>query len=220
MTKIQGFNNFAVDISQSILWQYDNAANLLSLISAKQSWYYLFQTSFWGNWYEDVFNLSSVDTFGAAIWSIILDVPLLVAEPINLEQPVWGFNKYNTVFPTLLNTYLNYENGNFLPYNPDLVLTLQQQRWMLRLRYFQLSTLTNIAGINTVNNYSINTFLNYLCVDNDIGYTGTIYVVDNLDMTVTYTFTGFNFPENLVHVLLALDIFPRPAGVALELAFP
>ena len=212
--KIQEFNAFALDVTTSILWQYNNATNLVSLIQKKQNWYGFFQSGFWGVWYDTVFNIQGVSIFGAAIWSILLDVPFYITDEPFVASPVWGFNAYDTSFPTLENDNENYENGNFSPFNQNLNLTLEQQRFLLRLRYFQLSTLTNIAGINTLENYSINTFLNYLCTDNDIGYTGTIYVIDNLNMSITYHFTEPSFPSALFNALRELDIFPRPAGVA------
>lgn len=219
MTKIQEFNDFAVDLKQSILWQYNEATNLLSLINQKQQWYDQYQSAFWAVWYDVVFNLTTSDRFGSAIWAIILNLPLLVSdEPISL-QDTWGFNAYDPTYPDLLNNYVNFDNGNFNPYNSNLNLTIEQERWMLRLRYFQLTTLTNIAGMTGTDYseiYSINWFLNYLCNDNDIGYSGTIYVIDNLDMTITYHLTASDFPGTLLNVLIKYDVFPRPAGVAVS----
>lgn len=216
---IQEFD-YHVDLQQGILWQYNEATNLLGLVNAKQAWYDEYQEVFWLLWEKLVFDLVTCDQFGAAIWSILLDVPLYV--PIEMPmpvQPTWGFNAYDPSFPDLENTNQNFENGNFLPYVPDVILTLEQQKWLLRLRYFQLSTLTNIAGMLSNDYpglYSINWFLNYLCTNNDIGFSGTIYVIDNLDMTITYHFTTDDFPLVLYNVLIALDIFPRPAGVAVS----
>lgn len=363
MTKIQEFNNFATDLKQSILWQYNDAKNLISLIDQKQIWYDVNQSGFWGVWTEIVFNLTTADIFGAAIWSIILDVPLLVTDLPFVEQPTWGFNAYkitgfddtfvinesgdnivtasgafvvtgsgissslsvgmsvsgvgispdtvivsivsNTIIyishlmtvdslesltfsldqdgvldsgsaivtglsdtsvihpgmavsgtgipgstsvlnilsstsitlsenatetgintltfsvtgdgnltdPGLINTYRNFEQGNFSQFNQNLNLSVEEQRWLLRLRYFQLTTLTNIAGFEPNLTYSINKFLDYLCTDNDINYEGTVYVLDNLDMTITYHFTSTTFPSPLLNALIFLDIWPRPAGV-------
>lgn len=212
---IQEFDYFT-DIKQSILWQYNEATNLLSLINQKQSWYDEYLSVFWALWELLVFDLQTCDVFGAAIWSILLDVPLFIHEDGNPAQPTWGFNAYDPTFPDLLNTYLNFENGNFSSVNQELSLSLEQQKFLLRLRYFQLSTLTNIAGMISDDYpgiYSINWFLNYLCTNNEIDYAGTIYVIDNLDMTITYHFTSDSFPGQLFTALVMLDLFPRPAGV-------
>lgn len=337
--KIQQFNNFAVDLKQGILWQYNDATNLLGLINSKQQWYNIYQSGFWGVWHEIVFNLQTADDFGLAIWSIILNVPLLVPyEPRPLSAPTFGFNAFiitdisdtselsvgmtvsgtgisadttiieipsatsvvvsqpmtdtgtqaltfslvqscettdtsdvlvvedssvlfagmdvsgtgiagsttilNILDPTsitlsnaatatgteditfsldlngdidtpgLENSYLNFEHSNFSDID-GIVLTVEQQRWLLRLRYFQLTTLGNVAGYFPNLTYSINEFLHYLCEDNAINYNGTIYALDNLDMTMTYHFTDTDFPSPLYQALRELDIFPRPAGVGI-----
>ena len=365
MTKIQEFDEFQVDLKQSILWQYNDASNLLSLIQQKQDWYSVNQSGFWGVWVEIVFTLTTVDVFGADIWSVILDVPLLVSDLPYVAQPTWGFNAYElksygldqvvdgvpddivtgdgsfvvagstgtieflsvgmsvtgtgtspdsvivlipdseTIYishlttvdstesltfsleqdgtlstgspvvigldtenifvgmdvtgsgipastkvlsiddaatitlddnatstgsstltfsitdtvdltnPGLINTYKNYEQGNFSQLNQNLTLSLEEQRFLLRLRYFQLTTLTNIAGFAPNLTYSINEFLNYLCTDNELDYSGSIYVLDNLDMTMTYHFTSTGFPPTLFNALTLLDVWPRPAGVGI-----
>jgi hypothetical protein len=229
MANIQTFD-YGTNLTQSILWQYNQATNLLSLINQKQAWYNIYQSDFWSSWSANIFNLYTTSTgplaiFGAAIWSIILNVPFFV--PLNETNPadreIWGFNETLDPFPNLLNTYLNYNNGNFLPEN---ILSLEQQQFLLRLKYFQLSTLTNISAYNLTgftsstqidypSLYSINYFLNYLCANNNIGYTGTIYAIDNLNMTLTYNFTTDDFPLSLFNVMQPslLDVFPRPAGV-------
>jgi len=63
---------------------------------------------------------------------------------------------------------------------------------------------------------NINSFLNYLCETSEIGYTGTIYALDGLDMTMTYVLTTYDFSQNLLKAILSLDVFPRPTGVGLK----
>ncbi len=207
--RIQLFD-YSVNILESILWQYNEAENLLSLLNQKQSWYDTNQTEFWERWYTEIFNLPGTDFsfFGAAVWSIILGVPLLVPlNPDPNDKPVWGFNAFNPTFPDLLNTYTNFNNGNFSNRNSSPVeLTLAQQQFLLRLRYFDLTTRGDITDINL--------FLFYLCATSDIGYSGTIYALDGFDMTMTYVFTA-PFPENLLIAIRqsGLDILPRPATV-------
>jgi hypothetical protein len=210
--RIQEFDNFQTDLLQSILWQYDQATNLLSLMNQKQGWYNVNFTQFWDDWYNNIFNLASptLSLFGATVWSIILNVPLfvpVVPPPDPTTFPVYGFNEYDPTFPTLLNNNQNFENGNFYPYRSDIVLTLPQQQFLLRLRYFQL---TNLGDVVTINK-----FLLYLCTDNLIDYSGNIYILDNLGMSITYDFTATDFPVSLADAIQTLDILPRPAGVAI-----
>ena len=109
---IQQFD-YTVNLLQAILWQYDEATNLLSLINQKQAWYNQYQTEFWDDWQNYVFYLANPDLttntekqdlalFGLAVWSIILNVPLYV--PLVIEsgtKPIWGFNAYDPSYPDL-----------------------------------------------------------------------------------------------------------------------
>ena len=234
--KIQQFNDFHIDLLQSILWQYEKSTNLISLLNQKQDWFDIFHSDFWIFWKERVFDLRTADLFGLAIWSIILNVPLFVDFNPELDsKPIWGFNEYDPAYPDLINdTNWNFYGNsvgigaNFSTRHQQIELSDAEQRFLLRLKYFQLSTLTNIAGIpiaglpvesnqNIMNTYSINTFLNYLCTDNTIGYTGTIYALDGLDMTMVYVLTANDFPPDLLQAILDLDVFPRPAGVGIRI---
>lgn len=202
---IQQFD-YTVNLLQSILWQYNDATNLSGLIKSKQSWYNTNQTQFWTDWYNNVFNLLTANAFGISVWSYILNVPLYINNPPESpSKPIWGFN--SGTYPTWNNSNVNFGNGNFSVRGTIISLTLEQQRFLLRLRYFQLTTRADITDINA--------FLNYLCNTSVTGYTGTIYALENQNMTITYHFTATNFPSGLLTVITKLDIFPRPAGVQL-----
>lgn len=208
--RIESFNE-PVDLLQAVLWQYGNATNLLSLLNQKQAWYDLNQTKFWTDWYNNVFNLStSTPTlFGLSVWSIILNIPLYVPlDPEPDDKPLWGFNEVNPAYPDYVGTFLNFGNGTFSTRDQYIVLTIPEQQFLLRLKYFQLSNLGDITDINR--------FLNYLCTNNTIGFTGNIYVLDNFDMSITYVFTTLDFPPALINAMRDLDVFPRPAGVGIR----
>ena len=72
---IQEFD-FSVDLLQAILWQYNNATSLQSLLNSEQAWVIENQTEFWENWLRDVFDLRTANEFGLSVWSIILGIPL------------------------------------------------------------------------------------------------------------------------------------------------
>lgn len=205
--KIQQFD-FTVNLLQIILWQYEQATKFIKLINAKQAWYEENQSQFWRDWYANVFNLVTANEFGISVWSHILNVPLYIFfEPESPTKPLWGFNQIDGMLPALINTYLNFEHSNFSTRGTVVSLTLEEQRFLVRLRYFQLVTRGDIPTINE--------FMFYLCDTSDIDYSGTIYCVDNLDMTMTYTFTTSGFSPDLLHVIQELDIMPRPCGVKL-----
>lgn len=204
--KIQEFD-YRVDLLQAILWQYDNSPNIKKLLDEKQFWYDINQTIFWDDWYINVFNLLTANVFGLAVWSFILDLPLFV--PIAAEdpsKPIFGFNEV-TVFPSYINSYLNFENSNFSSRDSTITLTIEEQRLVLRLRYFQLVSRGAMPEINT--------FLNYLFKTSGNMFPGTAWCFDNLDMTITYVF-DFAVSNNLLTVLKTYDLLPRPAGVGIN----
>ena len=210
--RIQQFD-YAVNILDSILWQYNEATNLLSLLNQKQEWLNTYHSEYWNAWFNDVFALASakINLFGTAVWAIILGVPLYVPiNPESLDKPQWGFNAYDPTFPTLENTYLNFMFSNFSNTRGEgnVKLTLAQQVFLLRLRYYDLTTRGDIIDINA--------FLHYLCETSpELNYSGTIYCLENYDMQMTYVFTASDFPPVLLEILglNGLDILPRPSTV-------
>ena len=206
MATIQQFD-YSVNLLKSILWQYEKAPNLLGLVTEKQNWYTTNQTEFWTDWYDNVFNLLTANSFGLAVWSLILNVPLYIPySPEPDDKPLFGFNA--GTFGSYENSYLNFGNSNFSTRGDAIILTEEEQRFLLRLQYFKLVTRADVTDINT--------FLKYLCETSNIGYTGTIYALDGLDMAMKYVFTSTTFPILLIDVMLLLDVLPRPAGVLIE----
>lgn len=206
--RIQQFD-YSVDVLQAILWKYDKTVNLKGLLEYKQAWFNTNQQDFWKNWYDNVFNLLTANAFGLSVWSYILNVPLyLEFQPESPTKPNFGFNAYNPSYPTLLNSYLNFNNSNFSTKHTIITLTEEEQRFLLRLRYFQLCTRADVTDVNS--------FLNYLVSTSNIGFSGRIYMLDGLDMSITYVFTTASFPPDLLTVLKDLDVLPRPAGVKIR----
>lgn len=62
----------SIDLKQCILWQYQNSANLKSLILSKEEWYQTHQSQFWQDWYDNVFNIDTANDFGLSVWGQIL----------------------------------------------------------------------------------------------------------------------------------------------------
>lgn len=191
MSGIQEFD-FSVNLLRAILWQYNDAVNLQGLLELKSAWYLANQTEFWSSWYTDVFDMRTANDFGLTVWSIILDIPIVVVvEPPEPDKIGWGFGDLHE----------NFTHGNFAPATPGaVVLTVEQARQLLQMRYFQITTRGAVPEINV--------FMKRL-----FGEEGNIYVQDNLDMTCTYVFE-FYPSDKLLFVIDEFDILPRPAGVA------
>jgi len=198
--QIQDFD-YSIDVEQVILWQYTQAPNLKALVADEQAYIDINHSQFWSSWYDDVFNLLTANDFGLSVWSIILDVPYLITAQGGVK-PIWGFDQLPP-----LNNYVNYERGNFARGSSRIILTTEEQRFFLRLRYFQLTT----DGCIT----SINNFLNLLFDDPNGLYQGGAWIIDNLDMTAEYV---FNCPisTGLLTAIVTYGVLPKPAGVRLE----
>lgn len=185
--------DFSVNLIQALLWQYDDATTLQSLITSKQNWYTQNQTDFWTSWITDVFNLQTANDFGLAVWSIILGLPLFIAvHPDPDDKPIFGFDDLS---------YQNFDNGTFANPTGSYVLTTAQKRIMLQLRYFQLITRGAIPEINA--------FLAFVFGP------GQVYAMDGLDMSMVYVFTSYIDP-NLFAAIVQYDILARPAGVRIR----
>ena len=135
--KIQAFD-FSVNLLQAILWQYNDAARLQSLLEQKQAWYDLEHEEFWGDWYTDVFDLRTAIDFGLSVWSVILNVPLTITSGGEPSENLWGFGPFRK----------NFNRGNFAPSSSGIKLTTAQKRLVLQLRYFQLVTRGAVPEIN------------------------------------------------------------------------
>lgn len=190
MSRIQEFD-FHVDLLRAVLWQYDGAAGLQSLLRSKSDWYEENQEKFWTDWVRDVFNLQTADDFGCSVWGVILGVPLSIGQPGTGARPVWGFGVHNQ----------NFEHGNFGRDSAGVAgLTLEQKRLVLRLRYYQLVS----DGSAPFSNMALRDVF------------GTGYVLDRLDMTATYVFPT-ELSSSVRLVLEYYDLLPRPAGVEINI---
>jgi hypothetical protein len=216
-TYVEQFD-YSVNLLQALLWQYDSAVNLISLMTQKQTWYDTNQQDFWTDWYTNVFNLETCNQFGLTLWSIILDVPDYVPAgntPLDSTR-IFGFNN-NSAYPTLENTYQNFvglytpppalsPGGNFYPIGGTR-LSLAEQRLLLRIRYYQLTSNGNTTQINV--------FMNWLFENSpDFPAGNYIWAIDDFNMTIGYVFST-DFPLELLTALTASDVLPRPAGVGI-----
>jgi len=185
---IQQFD-FSLDLLKVIPWKYNNAENLIDLLTKKQNWYTKNHTEFWQNWEREVFNLRTANDFGLNVWSLILNLPLYVnsnESPAN--YPAFGFAKYG----------LNFGRGNFATSGDILSkLTIEEKRKLLLLRMWCL--------FNDGTMYGINKALNDVFGSN-------MYALDGLNMTITYVIQQ-PLSRPMMNLIRNNDILPRPSGV-------
>ena len=192
---IQDFD-FSVDLLRCVLWQYNDAARLQSLLAQKQDWYVQNQTDFWKSWVRDVFDLRTASPFGLTVWGKILkesrETPV---DGTTADYPAFGFGPFKR----------NFKRGNFRRTNAGTVkLSADQYRLLLQLRYFKLISRGTVPEINA--------FLRRL-----FGNQGAVYVLDPLDMSfAVYVFTFA--PSSWQRFILDdMDTLPRPAGVGVSI---
>jgi hypothetical protein len=168
-------------------------------MTQKQAWYDNNQSEFWTDWVRDVFDIRTANAFGLQVWSIILGIPLVINTSPSSDGDRFGFGDAGDDFNP------NFTRGTFGQSTGGSVnLTVEQQRIVLRLRYFQL------VGRNTVP--EINKFMKMLFASQ-----GLVYVVDNYDMTMSYVF-GFAIDSGLAFILQQYDLLPRPSTVGIDYA--
>ncbi len=190
MSQIQAFD-FSINLMRALLWQYNDALKLQSLLESKQAWYDLNYQAFWDNWYDDVFNLETANEFGLSVWAIILQLPIVVEQTLPVpSRPPFGFDEYRR----------NFNRGNFYTGREDVnILTVADARIALRLRYYQLTCRPTVPEINKI--------LSIIFADY-----GLAWVDDNNNMTMTYNLT-FQLSNNLKSLIEGNDLLMRPSGV-------
>lgn len=184
--------DFSINLLENITWQYDKALKAVSLAEWLQEFVALNYTAFWQDWKNNVFNLIKADEFGLEVWSIILDQPLLIGgEPDPSDKPIWGYDEY----------YENYDNGNYANATSGPVLTLEEKRLILRLRFFQLFARANC--------FETNYFLKILFGEDNV------YVLDGQDMSMRVVYLN-GISEALQTFIKQFDLIPRPAAVKIS----
>jgi hypothetical protein len=192
--KVKAFD-YSINLQAALLWQYNDAVRLQSLIEQKQAWYEVNASEVWNNWYRDFFNLSTATEDGLVVWSIILGLQLYtVGEVSPPSYPAFGFSAYG-------GNFFDFNFANDLP--PVYGLTTEQKRLILQIRYFQLTTRATVPDINAMLVYLFGA--------------GNAYVLDGLDMTMTYVFVSV-LDDSFLSALQTLDVLPRPSGVELLIA--
>lgn len=193
MTTVQDFDS-SVNLMQAILWQYEDAEKLKAIARAKQEWTNHNQSEFWSSWYRDVFNIDTANSFGLAVWGRILNIALGVDVAPQVGKRAFGFGS----------NHANFNQGNFGTTTDETIgLTVDQQRTVIRLRYFQLTSRCTIPEVNE--------FLAKL-----FAAEGNVFVIDPYDMSfVTFVFT-FTPNSQLQFILEKYDLLPRPAAVGVK----
>lgn len=66
------FERFKIDLQKCIIWQYDKASKLKSLITQKEGWYAKYVTNFIKDFFWNIFNIDTANEFGLTLWGKML----------------------------------------------------------------------------------------------------------------------------------------------------
>lgn len=130
--------DFSIDILQSVLWQYDKAERLKSLINDKQKFYDDATTEFWEDWYRDVFNVDTANYFGLIIWAIILGCNEYINLTYKLGVKTFGFGE----------SHRNFYQANFSLSSYILTLSKEQLRKVIKAQMYMFNSNGSLYDIN------------------------------------------------------------------------
>ncbi|WGN90798.1 hypothetical protein [Burkholderia phage vB_BglM_WTB] len=149
---------YSNDSTQAIKWLQNKAPKLQALINAKADWYSSFNDQFWTEWYTNVFNLDTANTFGLQVWCIILGLPSTQFGLFPVGQSwAYGAARENYVYSgTLPAPAGSSAGGNFFGGSDSTLLNLDEVRFALKLRYAALVGNGRIAYINRMLNWIFN----------------------------------------------------------------
>lgn len=181
---VEQINN-SIKVDEVLLWQYNNATKLQTIIENKQAFLDTNFTQFFDDWYNDVFNLATANDFGLSVWAVILNVNFANAPA---TPSTWfSFDGVSA----------NFDNGIFYPEN-TIYISTEDKRTILQFRYKYLISNGNI---------------NDVCNAVQALFTGAT-VTDNLNMTITVNIPFTPTIEQLF-ILNNYNVIPVPAGVSI-----
>lgn len=183
-----------LELKKAILWQYENAPILKAMIEYMEGIYETNVRLFYGQWWFDVLNVWTANRFGLSIWARILGVSIGATQQDATGKVSWGFSEHRK----------NFNNGNFAAGGELPQFSLEMQRFIIIMRIIQLTTYPSAVLINE----------RLRDLSEQMSF-GKIWVVDNLDMTMTYWLD--REPSSELRLILdTMDILPRPSAVGIN----
>lgn len=153
---------YNASVLQHLKWEQNKAPNLTSLVEKKAEWLSEYNEGFWVDWYTNVFNIDTANSFGLSLWCIILGVSSDLFDFTPATQR-WAFGRLreNFIYDP------NYHTNNPLPANKqskggnfgsegDSLSNLDDVRTLLKFRYATLVSSGRIAYMNRMMNMILN----------------------------------------------------------------
>lgn len=183
------------DVWSTIIAQYANSPILTGWIESFNAAMDL--TGPFDSFYDLVWNVLTAQGWGLDVWGRIVGVERAIQIPGSVS--LFGFNEAGS-------SWTGFDQGTF--YGGESI----SQNYVLSDADFRTLILAKAAGnISDGSIPAVNQILMTLFRDR-----GDAYVVDGLDMTLTYTFTFPLTPVELA-IVSQLDVLPNAAGVVINI---
>ena len=181
---------FQTNLSDVLIWQYNEATKLQELVKREQSNYDNFGGGYISKWFDDVYNFNTANEFGLNIWAVILGITF-TTEEVKPRARVYGYESYRK----------NYYEANYSPMEvEDAKLTLEQKRLIIKLTYLKRFVRPTEDNIKV--------FLRAI-FEND----KRVNIKDKFDMTGGLVMFTKTLPIGTLDMIRRFDLIPRPAGV-------
>lgn len=185
--------SFDIDLLQALLWQYNDAERLQSLLTAKSTWYNTNTEQFWREWYEKAYTLDTADAFGLALWALILNTNFVNIEPLRESDSVFGFEPFAQ----------NFFESNFQPQGAggaQFLLTTEQRKLILQARYLKCISMGTVPQVNRVL---------------QILFGKGAFIIDHGDMSSQMIVFSQYAKVDVEFILQNFSVFPTPSTIGL-----
>ena len=186
------------DVWATIIRQYSNSPILAGMIQAFNA--AVDQTEDLDNFYDLIWNVLTAQGYGLDVWGRIVVVSRTLAVPSASAVAAFGFNESGN----------DWTGFNQAPFTPGGASTLNAVLSDAQFRPLVLAkAASNICdgSIPAINSILLGLFQGR----------GRVWVADNLDIGLTYTF-GFALTPLDIAVALNSGVLPNPCGVVVNLA--
>ncbi|MBW8073056.1 MAG: DUF2612 domain-containing protein [Ferrovum sp.] len=184
------------DWQQLILAQFSNSPIILSF--CENVFDYIDPSADLETFYDYVWNIATAQGFGLDIWGRIVGVNRV----LQITNKYFGFEEAGDVSADPFNQSPFYSGPVASTNYP-----LSDPAFRTLILAKSMANLTNCSIT------SINKILMFL-----FGANGDCYCTDGLDMTMTYTFSGFTPSAVDLSIIENSGVLPRPAGVSVSIS--
>ena len=193
----------------TVLSQYNQSPSIQSLLYAINQW--IDPTADLNNFYKFIWNVDTAQGYGLDVWGRIVAVGRVLR--VQTGDPYWGFDEATILSAWPFNTSgidpIGPQKGGIFYQNEPLTgnYALSDDAYRTLILAKALFNITN-GSIPAMNQILINLFADQ----------GRAFIVDNLDMSMTYHFEFTPSPVDAA-IISQSGVMPKPTGVSVAYFF-